>query len=229
MTSVTEEHLLCLTKGAERLGAPLSAAAVTQFTVYFEELLRWSSKIDLVSQTDPSEIIRKHFLDSLAIIPLLEEHSSVLDLGSGAGFPGLPIAIALPYIRVALLEARRKRVSFLKEVARKLKTPNVTVYEGRAEVLAQQPDLRNGFAVVLTRATWNLRTFLFLSHPFIQPGGIALAMKGPQLECELRALESNSHLHDFVLQHRQRYVLPGSEEQREVVTFHKTENVSRAT
>ena len=94
--SINPEHLQILTDGATQLGVSLSDAAVTQLMLYLEELLRWSPKIDLVSQTDPKEVIRKHFLDSLAVVPLLTEQFTLLDLGSGAGFPGLPIAIALP-------------------------------------------------------------------------------------------------------------------------------------
>src|ERR1051325_10413786 len=120
--SGNHEHLQVLTEGATRLGVPLSDAAVTQLMLYLDELLRWSPKIDLVSQTDPKEIVRKHFLDSLAVIPFFAEQTTLLDLGSGAGFPGLPIAMALPHSSVSLVEVRRKRVNFLKEVIRKSKT-----------------------------------------------------------------------------------------------------------
>jgi 16S rRNA (guanine527-N7)-methyltransferase len=229
MTDLKQDHLHLLVEGAKQLGVQVSPAALAQLTLYLEELLRWSPKIDLVSQTDPAAIIRKHFLDSIAIAPLLPENATLLDLGSGAGFPGIPIAIALPHTAVSLVEARRKRVSFLKEVVRKAKTPNLMVYEGRAEVLAQQQDLLHHFSVVLTRATWHIDTFLHLAHPFLQPTGTALMMKGPQLMKELHEWESSSQKHGFLLQHRYRYVLPGSGEHREVVTFLKEDNVSRDT
>lgn len=229
MPVVHQEYLRLLTEGAGQLGVYLSAAAISRLTIYLEELLRWSPKIDLVSQIDRGEIIRKHFLDSLAIVPLLTERSHLLDLGSGAGFPGLPIAIVLPHLQVSLLETRRKRVNFLKEVTRKLKATNIIVYEGRAEIFAQHQDFLNNFSAVITRATWDVSTFLLLSCPFLQAEGIAIAMKGRHAEQELHALANASLSPHFVLQHRHRYMLPGMGEQREALVFLKAENVSRAT
>jgi len=229
MIVISQEHLRVLQEGAAQLGVQLSDTAVAQLTLYLEELQRWSPKIDLVSQTDLVEIIHNHFLDSLAVVPLLSEKTNLLDLGSGAGFPGAPIAIALPRVSVSLLEIRRKRVSFLKEVTRKIKAANVKVYEGRAEMLAYNKDLHDTFAVVITRATWDIGTFLQLARPFVQSEGIALAMKGLRLERELRELEIAPQLHGFVLQHRYLYVFPVTGEQREIVMFRSVKNVSRAT
>src|SRR5262245_42605624 len=152
----TNDHIGLLDHGARNLGVELTEKVLAQFSTYLEELILWSQKIDLVSQTDPLAIIRKHFLDAIAVIAYLPQALSILDLGSGAGFPGSPLALSLPQISVTLIEARRKRVSFLKHIARKLKLQNLVIYEGRAEKLAQESALRDSFDVVITRATWEI-------------------------------------------------------------------------
>jgi 16S rRNA (guanine527-N7)-methyltransferase len=218
MTSISQEHVL-LTEGAAWLGVHLSDAMVAQLILYLKELLRWSSRIDLVSQTDASDIIRKHFLDSLAVGPLLSERMTLLDLGSGAGFPGLPIAIALPHVAVSLVEIRRKRVSFLKEVVRKIKATNVTVYEGRVEALAEKPSLQGAFAAVITRATWNIATYLSYASPFLEDSGIVIVMGGPQV-CEENLWPVTPRKGLFLqLQKSYSYTLPFGPEKRQLFIF----------
>ncbi len=210
-----------LTQGARCLGLELSDEHLARFSLYLEETARWSRATSLISQTDPAVIIRKHILDSLAIAPLIPADARLLDLGSGAGFPGLVLAILQPSRQVALIEARRKRVSFLKETARRIKVVNVQVYEGRAEVLAKEDSLRNCFAVVITRATWSLKEFLLLASPFVADGGIAVAMKGPQGKQELIDLGASWQTVDFCLKKIHEYTLPFGEESRQAITFAK--------
>lgn len=210
-----------LTKGARCLGLELSDQHLACFSLYLEEIARWSRVTDLISQTDAETIIRKHLLDSLAVSPLIPADTHLLDLGSGAGFPGLVLAIMQSTREVVLLEARRKRVSFLKETVRRLKINNVKVYEGRAETLAQEDSLRASFAVVISRATWNLKEFLTLAQPFVADRGIVLAMKGPQGEKELNDLAAFPQTCGFCLQRISEYVLPFGEERRKAIIFAK--------
>jgi len=184
--------------------------------VYVEELQRWSKVADLVSQANAETVICKHILDSLAVSPLVPLNSRLLDLGSGAGFPGLALAIIEPRRKVALIEARRKRVSFLKEIVRKTETANVTVHEGRAELLAAEESLRASFDVVITRATWSLEELLRLAHVFVASGGIAVAMKGSQVEKELHNI---LYPIGFRLQSSHDYTLPFGKEKRRVLIF----------
>jgi 16S rRNA (guanine527-N7)-methyltransferase len=217
--SINHGHLQILTDGAVQLGVSLSDAVATQLMLYLEELLRWSPKIDLVSQTDPKEVIRKHFLDSLAVVPFLSEKRTLLDLGSGAGFPGLPIAIALPQNSVSLVEVRRKRISFLKEVVREIKATNITVYEGRAEALAENPFLYGKFAVVITRATWKVGTYLRYAVPFLEKTGIAIAMQGPQSDPQNFHTETLKNVPSFRLSTSHEYTLPFGSEKRRLLIF----------
>ena len=219
MLDHAQTHLL--REGAKCLGLELSDENLARLAIYLEEIQRWSKVIDLVAQPDPETVIRKHLLDSLAVSALVPPDSRLLDLGSGAGFPGLVLAIVGAAREVALVEARRKRVSFLKEVVRRTQAMNVRVHEGRAEVLAAEESLRAHFGVVITRATWTLKEFLRLAGPFVVDSGVALAMKGPQGEKELSELEPYLQTVGFCLQSRHAYTLPCGTEKRQVIIFAK--------
>ena len=216
---LTQEQITLLTEGARCLKVELSDEALTNFSIYIEELLRWGRTTDLISQTEPETIIRKHILDSLAVLTVLRPHGHLLDLGSGAGFPGLPLAIAEPSLAVTLLESRRKRANFLKEVIRKTNLANIQAYEGRTEDFISRDGWRGTFAAVTTRATWNIKEFLKTGSPFATKGGVLLALKGPQLEEEL--LEINRWLQEnaFLLQTVHKYKLPFGKEKRAIAIF----------
>jgi 16S rRNA (guanine527-N7)-methyltransferase len=218
---IERSQVSLLEEGATHLGVDLSPEVMTLLYVYLQELLRWTPVIDLVSQNDPELIIRKHFLDSLAISPLIPSECGLLDLGSGAGFPGMVLAMLHPQRMVSLIEARRKRVSFLKDIARKTKLNNICVYEGRAQDLAKAVSLRGAFSVVVTRATWDLKTFLHLADPFLRIGGTALIMKGPQVKGELVDITESAKTIGFVLQKIHEYMLPFGKELRLAVLFTK--------
>ena len=210
-----------LTEGAQFLGLELSGEQVANFSLYLQELARWSKVTNLISQTDPETIIRKHLLDSLAVSPLIPSDIRLLDLGSGAGFPGLVLALMQPARNVVLIEARRKRVSFLKATVRKTQSKNVKIYEGRAETLAAQASLQNSFPVAISRATWSLKEFLFLAQPFVADRGIIISMKGPRGEQELHDLGVFPQTLGFSLRNLQKYALPFGEERRTALVFAK--------
>lgn len=216
---LTPAYVHLLDEGAKQLGVSLTAGALARLSQYLEELIRWSKSVDLVARADPALLIRKHFLDSLAIAPLLPSSGFLLDLGSGAGFPGLVLAMSMPTLQVSLMEARRKRVNFLKAVGRAVSLPNLKIYEGRAETLARTPSLQAAFDVVVTRATWSLPTFLSLAAPFVKPQGQLLVMKGPKAEQELATLSREATALRWSLQHRYRYQLPFGGEKREALIF----------
>jgi len=219
MLDHSQIHLLIV--GARHFGLELSQHDVSRFSMYVEELQRWSGITNLVSQDDTNTVLHKHFLDSLAIAPLTSHEGRILDLGSGAGFPGLVLAMIKPDQEVVLIEARRKRVSFLKEVGRKTKITNLKVYEGRAEILAAEKSLRSSFSIVVTRATWNIGRFLHIASPFVENEGVALVMKGPQANKEVENPDSMLGKTDFYLQKRHEYILPFGEEQRQIIIFGK--------
>jgi 16S rRNA (guanine527-N7)-methyltransferase len=181
-----------LIEGAATLGISLTHDQMKAFELYLKELNLWRKKINLISRKDDREIILKDFLDSLTLLKYLPQETSILDLGSGAGFPGIPLRIARPGLKIVLLEATRKKVFFLKEVLRISKLSGVKVRwagEDRGiEVLSAS------FDFVVSRAFGSLLAFASEGIGFLRKGGILLAMKGKrgreELEKSLASLEA---------------------------------------
>jgi len=216
---LSREQALLLTEGARYLKVELSTEALASFSTYIEELLRWAKTVDLVSRPEPETIIRKHVLDSLAVLTILPLHGRLLDLGSGAGFPGLPLAIAQPPLTVTLLESRRKRANFLKEVIRKTRLANTQAYEGRAEDFISLDGWISTFDTVITRATWNIKEFLTIATPFVAKGGIIVTMKGPKAIEELKSLRKELNISGITVKTEHTYTLPYRNERRSIFVF----------
>jgi 16S rRNA (guanine527-N7)-methyltransferase len=188
--SVDDEGLGVLSEGAARLGIQLDTMQLAAFARYRQLLLDWNTRMNLTAITAPLEVLIRHFLDSLtcllALPPIMCRQSlRLLDVGSGAGFPGLALAIACPQWRVTTLEATGKKVDFQQTVIRTLGLTNVTAYAGRAEDLAHQPPHRGAYDVVTARALAALPTVLEYGAPFIRVGGRLIAPKKGDLAQEL--------------------------------------------
>jgi 16S rRNA (guanine527-N7)-methyltransferase len=171
------ENQSLLIKGAKAFGIDLDQD-VHAFSRYLDELVRWNQKINLTSVRTEKGIILKHFLDSLSACPYLPAGGRVLDIGSGAGFPGIPIKIARPSLQVSLIDSVQKKVAFQRHILRILGLQGAEAVHGRAQDPAIQESLGGRFDAVISRAFSDTETFLSLSHPFLRPGGLALAMKG---------------------------------------------------
>jgi len=175
-----------LHSSAETLGLTLDDAAGKLFAIYYEELMTWNARINLVSIKSPQDIWIKHFIDSLTVVPYLTAPAGkLLDIGSGAGFPGIPLKIAVPSLEVSLLEPLRKRVSFLKHVCRRLSLKGIDVIHNRAELSAKEDAYRKVFKTVISRASFKLPELITLSSPFLMDCGILIAMKGNDIADEL--------------------------------------------
>jgi 16S rRNA (guanine527-N7)-methyltransferase len=172
-----------LDTGLEALGLALTDAQRAQLLTYLELLQQWNAVYNLTAIRDPLAMVDKHLLDSLAVLPHLDARS-IGDIGSGAGLPGIPLAIARPGLKVALLESAGKKARFLREVQRALALANVGVFANRAELWrpAQAPD------AAIARAVAPLAELTTLAAPWLAPGGTFYAMKGPGYEAELDAL-----------------------------------------
>ncbi|GGI95052.1 ribosomal RNA small subunit methyltransferase G [Alicyclobacillus cellulosilyticus] len=163
-----------------------------KFEVYYERLVAWNQQLNLTSITERREVFIKHFADSLAVVRLPEWRfvvhapgAGVMDVGTGAGFPGLPLAICHPDIPFVLADAQAKRLRFLADVVAALGLHNVRLVHGRAEDLARDPAMRGRFAAVTARAVARLNVLLELTVPFCRVGGFVFAYKGPGVEEEL--------------------------------------------
>jgi 16S rRNA (guanine527-N7)-methyltransferase len=165
-----------LAQAAAATGLPLSRAARAQFDLYLDTLLHWRTRLSLTAAATRTTIIQHHIADSFWVAVLIESDLRVADLGSGAGFPGVPLAIVRPAARITLVESRRKRANFLREVIRRLQLRNAEVIEGRAEDLPES--LGSAFDVTMSRAVWCLSEFLAVSGKLLLEGGTAIALKG---------------------------------------------------
>jgi len=187
-----------LRRDATALGLELTPSQLARFDVYARELADWNRRVNLTAIEAPEEIEVKHFLDSLTIAPVLREHGldsgRLVDVGSGAGFPGLPLQIALPGLRVALIEATGKKARFLKHIVSTLGLAGVDVLNDRAEGLAHDPSLRERFDAAAARAVAEMDALLELTLPFCRQGGLLVAQKKGDVAAELarsqRALET---------------------------------------
>src|SRR5215470_5725118 len=171
-------------EGLHQLGLELNEQELEQFLRYREELLEWNTRINLTAITDPEEVLLKHFLDSLSLLLVYDRPAArLLDIGAGAGFPGLPLKIARPPWHIVLLEATGKKVTFMRHVIETLQLENVVAVHGRAEELAHDAGYRASFDVVTARAVASLPTLLEYAAPFCRVGGqIILPRKGDLTE-----------------------------------------------
>ena len=178
--------------GAAKLGIEVSEEQAGLFSVHAREILLWNRRINLTAVTDPFEMAVKHYLDSIAAIPFIKPGASLLDVGSGAGFPGIPLKVMRPSLNMTLLEARRKRANFLKHVLRTLDMVDVSVRHQRLEKEAELISPENGFDVIVSRAFSNLESFAVQALPLLNPGGCLVAYKGARgdgLHSEVAELE----------------------------------------
>jgi 16S rRNA (guanine527-N7)-methyltransferase len=174
--------------GARTFDIELNSDQARQFAVHARELMLWNKTFNITAITDPVEVAVKHFLDSLPAAHLIPLHATLLDIGSGGGFPGIPLKIFMPSLTVTLIDASRKKVNFLKHVIRTLKLEHIEALQMRAENLMRDVNYRNRFDVIISRALSALPTFARLAKPLLSPGGIIVALKGAVLKNELNDL-----------------------------------------
>lgn len=211
-------------RGLAGLGLELAEPAIEQLSTYLAELQKWNRRINLVAQAPPETLIEIHFLDSLTLLPLVQgcPEPGLLDVGSGAGFPGLVLKIACPELPVLLVEPRRKRAGFMRQVIRTLKLKGVTVLESRLE--RDNPALtgfRNAMPIITSRAFASVHLFLELAAPFCAPAGRVICMKGRKAVAEIAEWQQHSPASPFRLTETIETVLPFSKVPRKLLLFTK--------
>ena len=173
------------------MGFDNSNLVLDQFMTFKTLLLEWNEKINLTTITDDEGIVYKHFLDSLTCLngPVTLSGKKVLDLGTGAGFPGIPIKIVMPELEITLMDSLNKRIQYLNEVCQALDMKNITCVHARAEEAARKSEFRESFDVVVSRAVANMSTLSEYCLPFVKVGGYFIAQKTHEAIDEINAAE----------------------------------------
>lgn len=195
ITTVIKRIILLMNKynvekfidGCTQLNISLSEKQLKQFLDYYELLVEWNSFMNLTAITEFEEVLTKHFIDSISLVKAvdLSKNISVIDVGTGAGFPGVPLKIVFPDLKVTLLDSLNKRVKFLKEVIHVLKLENIDAIHGRAEDAAKSVDLRENFDLCVSRAVANLSTLSEYCLPFVKIGGMFVSYKSEKIVEEI--------------------------------------------
>lgn len=182
------EYFQIMKEASLEVGLDLTEKQYNQFITYMKLLQEWNEKINLTAITEDEEVIKKHFIDCIKAFKsnAVQNAKNIIDVGTGAGFPGLPIAIMNPDINVTLLDSLNKRINFLNTVVAQLGLKNVTTIHSRAEDGARKPELRENFDVATSRAVANMAVLSEFCLPYVRLNGYFVALKGPAIEDELK-------------------------------------------
>jgi 16S rRNA (guanine527-N7)-methyltransferase len=203
-------------QASEKLNIPLSEEAGLQFETYYQELIAWNKKINLTRITERKKVFIEHFIDSLIPERFIPAKSSLIDLGSGGGFPGLPLKIIRPDLSVTLVDSSLKKVLFLRYLVRLLNLRGIVVLQKRLE---NHDFSDNRYDVCIGRAFSSLEKFLPLAFALKSPQGIVIAMKGPNFLNELKAVEPQLPHWSISIKQLKEFVLPFTNKQRAIIVF----------
>ncbi len=203
----------------------ISEKEANQFDKYMQLLLEWNEKINLTAITEPDQIILKHFIDSTTILKYIKDNDKVIDIGTGAGFPGIPIKIMNETLDITLVDSLNKRVNFLNEIIQSLELDKIQVIHARAEELGRNKEHREVYDVAVSRAVANLSTLLEYLMPFVKVGGICICMKGPNIEEELKTAENAIIELGGKLEKVDNFYLPNSDIERNIIIIKKIKKI----
>ena len=210
----------------DKLGITLSEIQLRQFYNYMNLLIEWNRKINLTAITEPDEIILKHFVDSLTISKYISDGTRVVDVGTGAGFPGIPLKIYRQDIEITLLDSLQKRINFLDEVIRELNLEKIETIHSRVEDFGKDKKYREKFDIATSRAVANLATLSEYLLPLVKVGGKVISMKGSLIEEELELSKNAIKILGGKVEKVDEFNLPNSDISRNIVLIDKIKETS---
>ena len=218
---MNKEELLRVS--AASMGVELNDTQVQQFIKYYEILVEWNSFMNLTGITEYEEVVQKHFVDSLALCKAMDVYSvsSLIDIGTGAGFPGIPLKIAYPHLKVTLLDSLQKRIKFLNEVVMQLGLEEVETIHGRAEDFAKPSMKRESYDVCVSRAVANLASLSEYCLPYVNLGGYFVPYKSGKVEEELESSKKAVFLLGGKIEDEVKFELPDSDISRSLIKIKK--------
>lgn len=200
-----------------------------QFMEFYKLLIEWNQYMNLTAITEYEEVVEKHFVDSLSIVKAINlcEKENIIDIGTGAGFPGIPIKIIYPHLKVTLLDSLNKRVKFLNTIIEKLELKNINVIHGRAEDYAKQKEYREKYELCVSRAVANLSTLSEYCIPYISVGGMFISYKSDEIDEELLKSKNAVKILGAKISDVIRFQLPGTDIRRSFIKIEKIKNTPK--